>query len=50
LTEYKEVIEAHKKHIPAYSALPVGTAVWKGDKYDRILKEWEKEGIPDWLN
>ncbi len=50
LTEYKEVIEEHKKHIPVYSVLPAGTDVWNGDKYDRILEEWEKEGIPDWLN
>lgn len=50
LNEYKEVIEAHKKYIPAYSTLPAGTAVWNGDKYDRILEKWEKEGIPTWLN
>jgi iduronate 2-sulfatase len=49
LSEYREVIEGHKKHIPVYSALPAGTAVWKGDKYDKLIKQWEKDGVPEWL-
>ena len=48
-SEYREVLEDHKKHIPVYSALPAETAVWEGDKYDKLIKQWEKEGIPEWL-
>lgn len=50
LAEYKPVIEAHKKYVPADPALPIATKEWKGDGYERRMNGWaKKDSIPVWL-
>lgn len=48
--EYVKVIEEHKKWLPKYDAIPAGSTVWKGDKLDKLVKEWKSnDSIPTWL-
>ena len=48
--EYAQVIEAHKRWLPKYDAIPAGSTEWKGDKLDRRAAEWAaNDSIPVWL-
>jgi arylsulfatase A-like enzyme len=47
--EYAEVIKDHKRFLPENDALPAGTNEWTNDKYETIIENWRKEGIPTWL-
>jgi arylsulfatase A-like enzyme len=48
--EFRDIIEQHKKWIPASPALPVGSATWKGDSLTKQVELWRgKDGIPAWL-
>ncbi len=46
---YAEVIAEHKKYIPENPALPASQTEFKGDAYEALIKKWEKEGVPQWL-
>lgn len=48
--EYAKVIAEHKKWLPKWNVLPVGTSEWKPDKLDRHVESWlSNDSIPDWL-
>ena len=48
--EYSEIIEQHKKWVPATHALPAGTTEWTGDRLDSRIEEWIAiDSIPLWL-
>ena len=48
--QYAEIIEAHKKWLPKFDALPAGTSEWKPDALDNRLSNWkERDSIPVWL-
>jgi iduronate 2-sulfatase len=35
--------------LPAEHALPAGTTEWTGDRYEDRIKDWQRTGIPGWL-
>jgi arylsulfatase A-like enzyme len=47
--EYEKIIRQLKKHLPASEELPAGDQQWKGDNISDRIKQWEAEGIPQWL-
>jgi arylsulfatase A-like enzyme len=47
--EYEKIIRQLKKQLPSSDALPAGMQVWKGDNISNRIKQWEAEGIPQWL-
>jgi len=49
--QYAEVIAEYAKYLPTDDALPAGTKVWKGDRLDQRINDWnENNSIPTWLN
>lgn len=47
---YKDIVEQHRQWLPDKAALPAGTNVWKADKLDKRIDEWnEHNSVPDWL-
>lgn len=48
-SSYSEVKKYLKRFVPKKYALPAGMNEWHGGKYERLIKEWEATGIPEWL-
>jgi len=49
-SEYEELVEWHKKYLPKINALSVNKSKIDNDRLNRIIAEWEDEGVPEWLN
>lgn len=47
--EHKAVIAEHRKWLPAVDALPPGQDRFSGDRYDTMVEEFKRDGVPAWL-
>lgn len=36
-------------YLPDHVALPVGVKQWQGDKLDKYVNSWQKDGLPQWF-
>ncbi len=48
--DYLEIIVWHKKYLPTENALSVNKSEIDNDRLDKIMAEWQDEGIPEWLD
>ena len=46
---YVQVIKDHQKWLPKVDAFPAGKKSFPEDSYDKKVKEFKENGIPDWL-
>lgn len=47
---FVSVIEEHKGHLPLLNTLPLGISPRKPDRLDAALEEFEREGLPEWMD
>ena len=47
--EHADVIKEHRKWLPRVDAFPAGKDSFPEDSYDKKVKLFQEEGVPNWL-